>query len=90
MDDDGDDTGSRVESGALSITNELGGCPVTTLGNFAFYSCTNLTHVTIPSSVTTIGSAVFCGPRALRRPHAAPYRLHPLTPEHINEKQSQK
>ncbi len=34
---------------------------VTTIGDYAFYSCTGLTEVTIPSSVTTIGDGVFYG-----------------------------
>ena len=34
---------------------------VTSIGVFAFYSCTNLTSVTIPNSVTSIGLAAFAG-----------------------------
>ena len=32
---------------------------VTTIGNYAFYSCTGLTSVAIPNSVTTIGNNAF-------------------------------
>ena len=32
---------------------------VTTIGDYAFYDCTNLTSVTIPGSVTTIGDYAF-------------------------------
>ena len=32
---------------------------VTTIGQYAFYNCTNLTSITIPSSVTTIGNNTF-------------------------------
>ena len=46
-------------SGALSITNELGGCPVTSIGHSAFFDCKSLTSVTIPASVTSIGESAF-------------------------------
>lgn len=32
---------------------------VTNIGNYMFWSCTNLTNITIPDSVTTIGGYVF-------------------------------
>ena len=47
-------------SGALAITNTLGDCPVSILGN-AFNSCTGLTSVTIPTSVINIGDNAFSG-----------------------------
>ena len=46
-------------SGSLSITNLLGGYPVTSIGGYSFYDCTRLTSVTIPDSVTTIGNSMF-------------------------------
>ena len=46
-------------SGALSITNKLGGYPVTSIGEYAFYFCSALTSVTIPSGVTTISGFAF-------------------------------
>lgn len=39
---------------------------VTTIANYAFYSCEQLTSVTIPASVTLIGEGVFFGCTALR------------------------
>ena len=46
-------------SGSLSITNVLGGYPVTDIGAYAFHSCYGLTSVTIPDSVTIIGHNSF-------------------------------
>lgn len=43
----------------LSITNELGGYPVTSIGYAAFRACKSLTSVTIPASVTSIGKYAF-------------------------------
>jgi len=34
---------------------------VTSIGNSAFYDCTNLTSVTIPNSVVSIGNNAFMG-----------------------------
>lgn len=46
-------------TGAISIPLVLGGKPVTSIGDYAFYSCSGLTSVTIPSSVTRIGEYAF-------------------------------
>ena len=46
-------------SGNITIPSTLGGYPVTTIGEYAFYECTSLTGVTIPDSVTTIGNGAF-------------------------------
>ncbi len=48
-------------SGALVIPAELEGYPVTVIDEYAFYECTGLTSVTIPSSVTKIGNSAFYG-----------------------------
>ena len=46
-------------TGALTIPSMLGGKPVTSIGNYAFYDCSGLTSVTIPDSVTNIGYMAF-------------------------------
>ena len=55
-------TGSDNEVIIPGMTN---GLPVTSIGDQAFYYYTNLTSVTIPDSVTNIGSSVFVGCRGL-------------------------
>ena len=46
-------------SGAITIPSELGGCPVTSIGDYAFSSCDRLTGITIPDGVTSIGYGTF-------------------------------
>ncbi len=46
-------------SGALTIADTLGGCPVTSIGSYAFLSCVSMSSVTIPNSVISIGSGAF-------------------------------
>ena len=50
---------TNAYSGSLSITNTLGGCPVTSIGYRAFYQRSKLTDIVIPPSVTTIGQGAF-------------------------------
>ncbi|MCQ2367875.1 MAG: leucine-rich repeat protein [Kiritimatiellae bacterium] len=52
---------SNVYSGSLTIPSTLGGYSVTTIGNCAFIDCSSLISITIPDSVTTIGSSAFYG-----------------------------
>ena len=48
-------------SGAVEIPSTLGGYPVTSIGNYAFYGCSRLTNVTVPNSVKQIGGFAFYG-----------------------------
>jgi len=52
-------TGYNGSGGAVVIPGEIGGVPVTRIGDWAFYGCTSLTTVTIPNSVTSIGDWAF-------------------------------
>ena len=51
-------TGATTTSGALIIPTSLGGKSVTEIADFAFWN-TNITSVTIPSSVTVVGDCAF-------------------------------
>jgi hypothetical protein len=46
--------------GVMSIPSTINGLPVASIGDWAFYFCTNLTSVTIGNGVISIGSAAFC------------------------------
>ena len=43
----------------ITIPSTIRGCPVTRIGENAFYCCESLTTVTIPNSVTTIDKSAF-------------------------------
>ena len=48
-------------SGEIAIPSILGGYPVTSIGECAFWGCYGLRSVTIPNSVTSIGYGAFHG-----------------------------
>lgn len=60
------DNGSGYETaiptgttGDIVIPSSLGGCPVTRVAEYAFYSCKKITSVVIPDTVTYIGKNAF-------------------------------
>jgi hypothetical protein len=52
-------TGYIGSGGAAAIPAEINGTAVTTIGEWAFSSCTSLTGITIPDSVKSIGQSAF-------------------------------
>ncbi len=50
---------SSSVSGDVEILSTLGGYPVTSIGNYAFYCCNRLTSIIIPEGVTSIGNYAF-------------------------------
>ena len=49
----------KSTTGAITIPSTLRGYRVTNIGDYAFFYCTNLVSVVIPSSVTNIGDSAF-------------------------------
>ncbi len=52
---------SPSPTGVVTIPSMLGGKPVTSIGESAFFFCSELESVTIPDSVTSIGISAFSG-----------------------------
>ena len=50
---------STRATGVLVIPDVVGGLPVTRIESWAFAGCSGLTHVSIPSSVTSVGDNAF-------------------------------
>ncbi len=46
-------------SGSITIPSTLGGYPVTSIGDSAFWICRSLTEIVIPNGVTNIGGSAF-------------------------------
>ena len=46
-------------SGTITIPSKINGYPVTCIGNNAFFYCSRLTNITLPSSVMSIGKSAF-------------------------------
>ena len=56
---------SQIPQSPTNLISVTIGNSVTSIGNYAFYSCTSLTSVTIPDSVTSIGNYAFNNCRSL-------------------------
>ena len=52
---------SPLPTDAVTIPSMLSGRPVTSIGAYAFYNCSNFESVAIPTSVTRIGEKAFYG-----------------------------
>ena len=54
-------TGYSGPGGAVTLLDHINGLPVVGIGDFAFYSATNLNGLVIPEGITTIGQGAFSG-----------------------------
>ncbi|MDQ7093935.1 leucine-rich repeat domain-containing protein [Desulfosporosinus sp. PR] len=58
-------TGYTGPGGDIEIPSMISGIPVSSIGEYAFYNCTGLTSITIPTGVTSIGDNAFNACRGL-------------------------
>ena len=63
--DEGESAIRPSTTGELKIPSVLGGCPVTSVGPYAFLNCKFLTSVVIPNGIEEIGEWAFRGCRSL-------------------------
>ena len=54
-------TARSLATGDITIPDEIDGYPVTSIMHSAFINCEELTSITIPKTVTSIGNGVFSG-----------------------------
>ena len=52
-------TGYTGSNSVVTVPGTITGLPVTSIGEYAFFDCTNLSSVTIPDGVTSIGASAF-------------------------------
>jgi hypothetical protein len=52
-------TGYTGSNSVVTIPGAIRGLPVTSIGDYAFFDCTNLSSVTIPNGVTNLGASAF-------------------------------
>ena len=57
---------SPKPTSSTTIPSEIGGYQVVEIGSGAFYNCSSLTDVIIPSTVTSVGASAFYGCGALK------------------------
>ncbi len=71
----GEITGCDESVTEAVIPSKIAGISVTSIGDFAFANCTNLTSITIPDSVTNIGRDAFMGCAKLTGSITIPYGM---------------
>ncbi|MBQ7827673.1 MAG: leucine-rich repeat protein [Clostridia bacterium] len=72
-------------SGEVTVPETLGGCPVTKIGEEAFYKCYDITGIVIPEGVVTLGRSAFnkCGADFIQIPDSVTEINGPFSDNHI-------